>query len=61
MMIKEATIYWASTLLLSAMLLVSAYTYFFHKETIEGVRRWASRTISESNSVCLSCWPSRFC
>ena len=32
------TIYWTSTLLVSLMLLWSAYTYFFHKVTIDGVK-----------------------
>lgn len=32
------TIYWTSTALVSLMLLWSAYTYFFSKATIEGVR-----------------------
>ena len=32
------TIYWSSTLLLSAFLLLSAWSYVFHKDTIEGVR-----------------------
>ena len=31
-------IYWTSTLLVSIMLLWSAYTYFFHKATIDGVK-----------------------
>ncbi len=32
------TIYWTTTLLVSGMLLVSAFTYFFHKETMDGIR-----------------------
>ncbi len=32
------TIYWVSTLLVSSMLAVSAYTYVFHQATIDGVR-----------------------
>ena len=32
------TAYWASTALVSLMLLASAFTYFFHKNTIDGVR-----------------------
>ena len=32
------TIYWTSTLLVCIMLLWSAYTYFFHKATIDGVK-----------------------
>ncbi len=32
------TIYWISTALVSIMLLWSAYTYFFHKATIDGVK-----------------------
>lgn len=31
-------IYWVSTTLVSAFMLVSAYTYFFHNLTIEGFR-----------------------
>ncbi len=30
--------YWISTILVSIFLLVSAYTYFFHKPTFEGVK-----------------------
>jgi hypothetical protein len=30
--------YWTSTLVLSAFLLLSAYTYFFSKSTIEGIK-----------------------
>lgn len=37
-MIKPTTIYWVSTVLLASILLISAYTYFFHKGTIDGVR-----------------------
>jgi len=32
------TIYWASTLVISFFLLLSAYTYLFSKTTIEGVK-----------------------
>jgi len=32
------TIYWSTTLLLSFFLLWSSYTYFFSKQTIDGVR-----------------------
>jgi hypothetical protein len=32
------TIYWSSTIILSAYLLLSAYTYFFNKNTIEGIK-----------------------
>ncbi|WP_298313697.1 DoxX family protein [uncultured Aquimarina sp.] len=31
-------IYWSTTILLSAFLLWSAYTYMFHKPTIQGVK-----------------------
>ncbi|WP_299258121.1 DoxX family protein [uncultured Aquimarina sp.] len=31
-------IYWISTVLVSLMLLWSSYTYFFSKETIEGIK-----------------------
>ena len=31
-------IYWSSTALVSAMVLLSAFTYFFHEPTIKGVR-----------------------
>lgn len=32
------TIYWTSTILISVFLLLSSYTYFFSKSTIEGVK-----------------------
>lgn len=32
------TMYWISTIFISVCLLVSAFTYFFHKNTIEGVK-----------------------
>ena len=32
------TIYWTSTTLVAVMVLVSAFTYFFHQPTIKGVR-----------------------
>jgi hypothetical protein len=32
------TMYWASTIILSAFLLLSAYTYLFNKNTMDGVR-----------------------
>jgi hypothetical protein len=32
------TIYWTSTILLSAFLLLSTYSYFFNKSTIEGIK-----------------------
>lgn len=35
---KATTVYWLTTLLLSSMVTMSAYTYFFHKGTIDGVR-----------------------
>ena len=34
-----STVYWISTILISAFLLVSSYTYFFSSSTIEGVRQ----------------------
>jgi len=35
---KMQTIYWTTTSLVAAMLLWSAYTYFFSQTTIEGIR-----------------------
>jgi len=35
---SENVIYWVSTTLVSAMLILSALSYFFHQNTIDGVR-----------------------
>lgn len=33
------TMYWISTIIICVFLLISSYTYLFHKSTIEGVKK----------------------